>query len=110
MSVFSPSGPSPISSVSIQGGVTPQIDNVVVSLANTEVAYLLPVNTKRFLIRNRDTATLKVAFTAGTSGTTFLTVYPGTIYKESDLQIPSGFYLYFQTTAASQTIEIVSWS
>ena len=110
MSVFSPSGPSPISSVSIQGGVVPQLDNVLVATANSEVSYLMPASTKRFLIRNRNTATLKVAYTPGTSGTTYLTVFPGTVYQETELQIPSGFYLYFQTTAANQTIEIVSWS
>lgn len=110
MAVFSPVGSSSISgSVSITGATTPTIANVSVPLASTEVSYALPANTKKFYIQLRDPkADLQLAYSAGTSGTIFVTVHRGTWYGE-EILTASAVTLYFQSASGSQTAEIVSW-
>jgi len=88
---------------------TPQIFNVSIPLANTEVSQALPTGTKYFLIRVRGSSSLlKLAFSAGTSGTTFVEVNRGTVYS-SPVVTAGSVTLYFQTTQASQTAEILVW-
>lgn len=110
MSYFSPSGPSPQSTVTVQGGSQPTIANIAVPLANTEVSYALPANTVRFQIRLRDVAQLKIAYLVGTSGTTFRTIYAGETYEESGLSLTAALTLYFQSPKNTQTAEIISWA
>lgn len=110
MSYFSPSGPSPQSTVTVLGGSHPSIANVAVPLANTEVSYSVPTNTVRFQIRTRDVATLKIAYLVGQSGLTFRTIYAGETYEESGLSLTGALPLYFQSTQPTQTVEIISWS
>lgn len=111
MSQFTPSGSGGlVNSVTVVAAGTPTVVNVGIPLANTEVSYMLPPDTKRFYIQIRDSKTdLKLAYSVGTSGTSYVTVHRGTWYGEEDLDL-SSVTLYFQTTAASQTAEIVSWA
>ena len=109
MSVFAPSGPSPLSTVSLQGATSPTVANVTVTLANTEQSYTLPPLTKRFVVQARGVTTTKIAFTSGASGTTYLTIGAGAYYQETDISLAGGLTVYFQTTKPSQVIEIVSW-
>lgn len=87
----------------------PIVENVSIPLADTEVSHTLPTGTKRFLLMLRDRATLKLSYTTGTSGTTFMTIRPRVWYAEE--RIGAGTTtLYMQSPSASQTVEIVSWS
>lgn len=93
----------------LHSAANPTIANVSIPSASTEVSYTLPNNTKKFYIKLREAdADMKLAFSAGTSGTTYVTVHRGTWYSEEALNV-SSVILYFQATAGSQTAEIVSW-
>lgn len=87
----------------------PIVENVSIPLANTEVTHVLPTGTKRFLIKLRGRATLKLSYAVSTSGTVFSTIRPHNWYAEE--RIGSGTTtLYLQSPSASQTAEITSWS
>lgn len=96
----------PLSQVEAAG--SPKVYNVVVPLANTEVAQLLTTSTKSFVIRVRGVATLKLAFVLGDSGTTYLTIPPNCSYSVEGLNFVGS--LYFQTNKVAQVVEILEWS
>lgn len=110
MSNFTSSAPAPASSSSAQGSTSPLIINIPLPDANTEESYTFLAATKRFRIQLRGSATLKVAFTSGDSGTTFLTIYPGDCFEESDLGLLAGLTLYFQSSKPAEVLEILSWT
>lgn len=87
----------------------PIVENVSIPTANTEVSHALPTGTKRFLIKLRDSATLKIAYSSGTSGTVFVTIPQSCFYSEERIGAASTT-IYMQSPTASQTAEIVSWS
>lgn len=91
----------------IEAGSTPTIYNVSAAVANTEYSQALTSGTKKFIIRVRGDATLKLAFDAGQSGTNYITVRGGTVYVEDNINFTGT--LYFQTTKATQTVEILEW-
>lgn len=89
---------------------TPTIYNVTITLANTEYSQALPANTKKFAIKLRsNTADLKYAFVATQSGTNYRTIPAGSEKSEDNL-ILAAVTLYFQSSTASQTAEIESWT
>lgn len=114
MSAFTPagSGGAPSAPVTIPGltVLTPTIANVAMLLANTEYSYVLPANSKRFLIllRTPSVAKLKLAYASGDSGILYVTVNPGCHYGEGEILAPS-LTLYFQATLPGQVAEVVSW-
>lgn len=87
---------------------TPALYNVVCTVAGTEYDQALPANTKKFLIKARGGA-LKVCFTEGQSGTTYMELEIGKAYWE-DLIEPESLTLYFQSPVAGTVAEIVVWS
>lgn len=109
MGIFSPSGASSSGSGSSAAASLPVVVNIDLTVANTEYSYTLPANTKRFLIKLRGQAFLKLAFGAGTSGTVFVTIPPNANYAETELLVPS-LTLFFQSPTSTQLAEIVSWS
>lgn len=115
MSSFTPagSGGQPSTPVVVDGltVITPTIANVPMALASTEYSYVLPANTRRFLIllRTPSTAKMKLAYASGDSGTLYVTVNPGCHYGEGEILSPA-LTLYFQATLSGQVAEIVSWS
>ena len=113
MSSFTPAGSgglpaTPVTVTSLTAD-TPTVANVAVLLANTEYSYTFPTSTKRYMMANRDSGTLKYSFSSGTSGTQYITLYPGDAAVADLLDTTAGFTVYFQSTKASQTVEILSW-
>ena len=96
-------------SASIIGASNPSISNVALATANTEVAIVLPSNTRKYMLKLRDPNTMKLAFIVGNSGTTYLTVWPGCVYTESDISA-TGTTIYVQSPTASQVVELVVWT
>jgi hypothetical protein len=88
----------------------PTIANVSVPTANTEVSFSFPTGTKRFELRARNTAVLKLSYAAGQSGSTFLSIPAGSSYLEDGIDPSMAITIYLQTAVASTTVEIVSWS
>lgn len=79
---------------------------VSIPLANTEVSYNVGA-VKRFTLKLRGKGTLKVSYT---SGGAYLTVPMGASYSEFNIDTASSFTLYFQSSIASETLELVTWS
>jgi hypothetical protein len=94
------------------GGITsstnPTIVNVSAATANTEYSYTFPASTKKFIMRSREKGIMKISYTSGGSGVTYLTVTSGSFYFEE--YILFGGTIYFQTNKSSDTIEILSWA
>ncbi len=87
---------------------TPVIHRVIMTLADTEYSQLLPANCKKFLVKCRANYAIRVAFGAGLTTTTYLTVPAGMSYWEDLLQI-TGLTLYLRCMTAAQVVEIVAW-
>lgn len=79
---------------------------VSIPLANTEVSYNVGA-VKRFTLKLRGKGILKVSYT---SGGAYLTVPMGASYSEFNIDTSSSFTLYFQSSIASETLELVTWS
>lgn len=87
----------------------PTIANVAMAGATTECSYDIPAGTKRFEIKLRAlNALLKLSFTEGASGTTYMTIPYGGSYIENDVKA-GPITLYFQSPTASQVAEIKTW-
>jgi hypothetical protein len=90
---------------------TPSISNLNIASAATEYSYVFPSNTARFLMRVRGGGSLmRVAYQAGGTGTSWLTVQKGCWYSEGDVTVSAGFAVYVQCDQPAQVVEIVSWA
>lgn len=92
----------------------PVIYNVTLTDANTEYSQALPAGVRKFSIQCRNPAVdIKLAFTSGQSGTTYLTILGNSAYNEDFIHAPLGYTLtlYMQSTSTSAPIaEIVAWT
>lgn len=96
-------------SVTIVGATTPKVYNVSCPLAGTEYSQALSAGTVRYTLRSRGGGKIQYSFTLGASGTTYITVMPGCSESEDGLSL-TGKTLYFQSSKASDTIEIKEWT
>lgn len=96
-------------SVTIQGATNPEISNVALTSADTEVEIILPTGCKKYMIKLRDAQILKLSFVSGQSGITYLTIRPGCVYTEDQLEVTTTS-LYVQSPVASQMVELVTWT
>lgn len=103
----SPAGTSTSTNADLQI-TAEQIENVAMTTANVEVVHALPSGTKQYKIRNRDNGLIKLAFSVGTSGTTFFTIYAGETFGSEFIKGSATITLYVQSPTASQTLEV--WS
>lgn len=111
MSNFTPAGSGGIPvTANIPGVTSPTVANVSIPTANIEQSYTFPADTKRFFLKLRSpsSATLKVAYTASTSGTVFLSLSPSAGYFEGEIDAVS-LTIFFQSTLAGEILEILSW-
>lgn len=86
----------------------PIVENVTIAVADSEVTHVLPIGTRRFLLKMRSSAILKIAYSVGTSGTTFMTIPRNVFYSESFIGAGTTT-LYFQSPSTG-VVEIQSWS
>lgn len=105
MSTFTSSGG--LQSVVIVGANAPTVSTVDATLAGTEYSYVLPAATKKFLIKARQGAPLLLAYESAASA--YIEIPRWCFYSESDLSL-AGLTLYFQSPAANQVVEIVTWT
>lgn len=105
MSTFGSAGGQ--SSVILQGVSNPQIDNVDLTLANTEYSVTLPTGVRQYLIKLRDSsAELKLRYV---SASDFITIPRGCNYSESDLGVTT-LTIYLESNSAAQVVELITWS
>lgn len=88
---------------------TPTIANISAITSGTEYSYTFPTNTKKFMLKTRDSARLQFSYISGQSGTTYITVSSGSTYYLENLKLTSTT-IYFQTNKNGETVEIESWS
>lgn len=102
-------------SINVNSGGSPTatsgILNVPASLANTEYSVTLPTGTKRILLKVRGYAsTLKFSWTAGTSGSNYITLERGCSYTEEFIELTTtNRTIYFQSSKANVVIEVLTW-
>lgn len=77
----------------------------------TEQSIILPVSTKKFLLKVRDYAcSMNVAFDAGETSVDYLTVPRGCSYSEENLNLTTLYRtIYFKTNKINVVVECVSW-
>lgn len=95
--------------VNVSEASEPTIQNIVALSANTEYNFTIPKGTKKYRFRVRGDARLQYAFTVGGSSTIYVTVYPGNNEEESDVNITADKIIYFMTSKANQSIEVITW-
>lgn len=89
---------------------TPTIQNISVTSANSEFSYALPIDSKRFLVRVREGDTkVKLSFTSGGTSSDFITISPGVVFSEVDVDA-SMVTLYLNANNAPRVIEVLSWA
>lgn len=87
----------------------PTIANVAMTLANTEYSYTLPDFTKKFIIKLRSVgAPVQICFVSGNSNTLYVNLANGKSYMEENIK-GKGSQLFFRSSSADQTAEIISW-
>lgn len=98
---------SPIEVTLESSATMAQVVNVTALLADTEYNIPLPDNTKRFTIRVRESdSKLKVKYSAGGS---YIDVKRGVSYSEDNL-LTNNITLYFETSKAGKTVELIYWT
>ena len=85
----------------------PTIYNVVAVVADTEYAQVLSGATKQLRIKARGNAKLRIAFSAGATATSYVTVPRGCEYPIEAVNYAGN--IYFRSNVAGETVEIVEW-
>lgn len=84
----------------------PTIVNLALTDADTEYSYAVPAETKKMLIKSRNTGDIKLAYVSGESGTTYITIPAGTSGKWIQGVNFFDLTLYMQSPVGSDVAEI----
>jgi hypothetical protein len=87
------------------GSSTATIFNVACPLANTEYSQVLPANTKKFVIKARNSS--KILFAYEPSATNYLTVNAGFSFVDDNFY--TSVTVYFKNSKADEVVEIVAY-
>lgn len=90
--------------------VSPTVYNKTMTNANTEYSQVLPVGTKKFLIKCRTAFDIKLTFTANASGTTYITIPADKALLVDNLSLSGTKTLYFQCATSAKVAEILAWT
>lgn len=101
---------NPTGSINVGGYSTPDIQNISIVAANTEYQFTIPATTKKFSIKARNNSKLQICFVSGQSGTNFKTIFPGSYYEETGLDMTTALTIYFRGNKAADVLEVSSWS
>jgi hypothetical protein len=88
----------------------PVITNINIPLMATEQSFTFPSTTKRYSLKIRGSAQLKISYVASTSGTNYVTIPSGCEYIEEDIVLTANLPIYFQCNKAGQILEIIAWN
>lgn len=96
---------------SVVSGITSTaitIENFNAAIPSTEYSYILPANTKKYLIRTRQLSDMKLAYVLNdTVAGNYWTVRAGSVYTDDNFY--SALTLYFQVSVAA-VVEIISFT
>lgn len=103
--------PNPDGSINavIQGSAagSPTIVNTPMATAGTEYNIDLPITVRRFTLKSREPALLKLAYSPGSAS--YITLKPGSVYTEENLVTPVALSLYIKSNKDNTVIETVYW-
>lgn len=109
---ISDTNPLPIDgtiSVQMDGPTNPVILNIPTPTL-TEYILTLPMATKRFHLKMRGTSGIKMGWTPGSTISNYLSISPGSVMSEDNLQLSAALFLYIRPTKAGDTIELLYWT
>ena len=88
-----------------------EIQNITINSANTEQSITLPQGCKQYTLRVRNnSAKLQLAFNAGQSNSSFLTIPRGCNYSQNFVELTTAYsHLYIQSNKDNVTVECISW-
>jgi len=87
----------------------PTVSNLSLPVANTEVSFTFPANTKKIYIQERSgLGNVKFSYAVGQSGTTYVTLPKGCDYEDGIFEQAS-LTIYLQCDIIT-IIEILSWA
>lgn len=99
---------SAVSNVTVnQNDTIATIINYTLTLSNTEYSINLPNNTKKFLLKCRETNVLKINYSP-TTDTEWFTIPACTTYLDENYYVNQT--LYFQSPSAGVIIELVAFN
>lgn len=85
------------------------IANTTLTLANTEYTYAIPTDTRKVQLAARNAGgDIKLAFTSGASGTTYITIPAGGTWVVDAVYL-RGQSLYMQSPTAGVVAEILTF-
>lgn len=102
--------PLPVNDVGSVATINPHVMNFSIPLANTEYQIVLPVKTKWFFLRMRNTSKCFLAYAAGETLTNFFTLNCGGVYHESELSLAAPLTLFLSCVKPAEIVEIVYWT
>lgn len=102
------SGSNPLPVTSTENPVSGEIINIVLANANQEYSQVLPVGTVALLLKARNKAKLRVAYTAGGTSSLFYTISPGAVLPLYNINAVNTT-LYILSTKPNTTVELMLW-
>lgn len=99
---------SAVSNVTVnQNDTQVEIENITLTLANTEYSKVLPSSCKKFLIKARTLGNLKLAYSSGETNVSWLTINYGAAYVDDNFY--TNRTIYVQSNIGGTIIEVVSF-
>jgi len=92
--------------INVERGQSPLVVNTAIT-ANSESCYSFTSEIVGIDFHSRGNNDTKIAFTSGTSGTTYFTVPP--YWSADKVYLKNAESLCFQNAAATDTIEMIVW-
>lgn len=86
-----------------------KVINFALTLANTEYQVDIPIGAKKYTLKARDGTLLKIADSAGLSGTVYFSLPPYCDYNVDSLIGADILSLFVQSTNPNQVLEIKYW-
>lgn len=87
---------------------TPIIFNVALGPVDTEQSQVLPANTKKFTVKTRNNSALKLSYSSGQSGITYIDLKKNAVFTDNNLYATQT--IYFQSPNTSDVVEIVAYT
>lgn len=99
-----------LASLRTERAVDPTVVNITLTTLDTEICHTVGAQgIAGFDVHTRNEADLKVAFTTGQSGTTYLTVKGGVYYSMDKVWMTNTQVICFQSPTASTVVEMIIW-
>lgn len=88
----------------------PAVTNLSMPTAGTEYSFALPANSKRILFKSRNYGKLRFAFISGDSVSTYISIAPGAVFTEVNVNPVNTITLYVNSSVTNDILEILTWT